>query len=100
MDKIKVTNPFRKKDQPQLYKLIESIELILAQIRLMSSFVGDMLDLRLLKEGTLSISQEMFNPTKAIDFVLQMFKIKAAMFGTSLERKVMTTDERYGVITS
>ena len=67
---------------------------------MIESFVGDMLDLRLLKEGTLSISQDMFNPTKAIDFVLQMFKIKADMFSTSLERQVMTGDKRNGVITS
>ena len=56
----------------------------------MNSFVGDMLDLRLLKEGNLTISQEMFNPLNAIDFVVRMFQIKANLFGTSLERQIMT----------
>ena len=42
----------------------------------------------------------MFNPTKAIDFVVRMFKIKADMFNTSVERQIMTGDTVNGVITS
>ena len=64
----------------------------------MDSFVGDMLDLRLLKEKILTISQDMFNPIKAIDFVLRMFKIKAATYGTNMERQVMIENEIKGVI--
>ena len=50
-----------------------SINIVLNQLVFMSSFVEDLLNLRLLQEGSLELVKEPFNIVETLEFVLDMF---------------------------
>ena len=43
----------------------------------MESFMEDLLNLKLIKEGMLMIEKKKFNPKEVFDFILDMFEMKA-----------------------
>ena len=48
-------------------------DLIVAQINLMETFIDDLLNLQLLKEGKFLLDKNYFNPKETIEFIYQMF---------------------------
>ena len=62
----------------------KSASLILAQLHLMESFVEDLLNLRLLREGIMTISKEQFDLKDALDFIVSIFEIKSSAKGVNL----------------
>ena len=47
----------------------------------MQSFIEDLLNLRLLRDGVLELVNETFNLHEALEFVIEMFQIKAHAYG-------------------
>ena len=43
----------------------------------MESFIENLINIKLLKEGILAIEKEQFNPQEVFDFILNMFSLKA-----------------------
>ena len=54
----------------------------------MSSFVEDLLNLRLLQEGNLELVEEPFNIIETLKFVVDMFQIKAQAYGVAVSYQV------------
>ena len=54
-------------------------DMIVAQINLMETFIDDLLNLKLLKEGKFLLDKSYFNPEETIEFIYNMFihKMKA-----------------------
>ena len=50
----------------------------------MESFVEDLLNLRMLREGIFTIACESFNPTEVFEFIFNMFSMQAAAKGVSI----------------
>ena len=46
---------------------------MMGQLTLMQSFVEDLLNLRLLKEGTFTLANEPFNPKEVFDMICSIF---------------------------
>ena len=51
--------------------------IIKSQLDLMETFVDDMLDLTLLREGLFSLVHERFDPEDGVNFILNMFAPRA-----------------------
>ena len=51
----------------------KSFNLITKQIRLMQTFVDDLLDFRQIKEGVLKLVNAAFDPNKTLKLVFEMF---------------------------
>ena len=43
----------------------------------MECFVEELLNLKLIKEGILTIEKKQFNPKEVFDFILDMFELRA-----------------------
>ena len=54
----------------------------------MSSFVEDLLNLRLLQEGNLELIKEPFSIIETLDFVVDMFQVKAKAYGVAVSYEV------------
>ena len=50
----------------------------------MESFVEDLLNLRLMREGIMTIAKEKFDVREALDSIVSMFTIKAELQGISV----------------
>ena len=73
--------------------------LILSQLCLMESFVEDLLNLRLMREGILTIAQEKFDSRECLESIVSMFAIKSELQGVtisySLESSLEVPDDNY-----
>ena len=54
------------------------------QLRLLETFVDDLLDLKQLKEGVFSLTPAVFDPNHALDFVCEIFEMKASAKGVKV----------------
>ena len=54
----------------------------------MSSFVEDLLNLRLLQEGNLQLVKEPFKIIETLEFIVDMFKVKAQAYGVDVSYEV------------
>ena len=68
----------------EIQEATKFIKLCLAQLSLMESFVGDMLNNQLLQEGHFKIMREPFDLLETFDFIVSIFEIKALAFGVKL----------------
>lgn len=58
--------------------------MILGQLCFMESFVEDMLNLRLLKEGIMTIAKEKFDSFECLESIVSMFAIKSELQGVTV----------------
>ena len=54
----------------------------------MSSFVEDLLNLRLLQEGNLQLVKEPFSIRETLGFIIDMFQVKAQAYGVAVSYEV------------
>ena len=69
----KMMSQFFKNDKALLKKAEKSFNLITRQIRLMQTFVDDLLDFRQIKEGVFKLVYMAFDPNKTLKQVYDMF---------------------------
>ena len=55
----------------------------------MESFVEDLLNLRLLREGIFTIANEQFCPTEIFDFIVNMFQMQARAKGITISYTIV-----------
>ena len=63
-------------------------DLIVAQINLMETFIDDLLNLQLLKEGKFLLDKNYFSPKDTIEFIYQMFTYKMQAKGINMTRGI------------
>ena len=65
----------------------------------MESFVEDLLNLRLMREGIMTIAKEQFDSRECLESIVSMFAIKSELQGVtisySLESKLDIPDKNY-----
>ena len=59
----------------------------------MESFVEDLLNLRMLREGNFTIAKDRFNPTEIFDCIVRMFYFQARAKGITISYKVVNNLE-------
>ena len=64
----KITLKRPKKKTP-----LHQIKLAIAQVKLIQSFVSDLLDLRQLQDGRFSLDIALFDPSEILQMVVEMF---------------------------
>ena len=63
-------------------------DMIVAQINLMETFIDDLLNLQLLKEGKFLLDKSYFNPEETIEFIYHMFNYKMKAKGINLTKGI------------
>ena len=48
-------------------------ELMMSQLKLMETFIEDLLDLRLMRDGIMTLNSEMFDPKETLDMIQNIF---------------------------
>ena len=51
--------------------------MVMSQLTLLSNFVQDLLDLRQLQSGVFSLKEQVFDPNKIVELVVDIFKPQA-----------------------
>ena len=66
---------------PGLEQSIKDLHLVKVQLKLMKTFLRDLLDARNLKEGHFTLKETVFDPNKTFTFVCNMLEKKAKSRG-------------------
>jgi len=75
---------FNSKNPAELAKCLGYFKVIFAQAMLMQTFVDDLLDLKQIKEGVMSLFNKVFDPNEVFELVHSIFSQQAAHNQTSL----------------
>lgn len=62
---------------------------MMSQLRLLTSHVEDMLDLRQIKEGVFSLNSQIFDPIKTFDMISQIFEPQAVSKGIKISVEIV-----------
>ena len=63
---------------------------MMSQLRLITSHVEDLLDLRQIKQGVFSLASQVFDPTKTFDMICKIFEPQAASKGIKISVEILS----------
>ena len=61
--------------------------MILNQLGFMESFIEDLLNIKLIKEGKFILEKKQFSPKEVFDYIIDMFELRAKFLGVSITFK-------------
>ena len=58
---------------------------MMSQLRFMQTFVEDLLDLKLIRDGILTLDNEVFNPNETLELIKNIFRPQASAQSIKLD---------------
>ena len=81
-----VKNLIKSSNQQQSAEF--SLNLMLSQLEFIESFIEDLLNVRLIREGLLTLQNESFSPKEALEFVVHMFKTRSMLLDVKVSLQI------------